>query len=652
MKKVYTILFLLLVWCTSPVFSQVFSVPYFDDFESGSPGWTVTNTGGAGWQLGTPNFGTTNSTYSGSNSWDTDLQSAYSNGFNGTLSSPPFHVAGLSGVKVSFWLNYNAEQYWDGLRLEYATDSLGIWNLVGSINAVGSMNWYNYPNLNSSAMPGWSGNSGGWVQSSIILPAFADPIVYFRFVFTSDASVIMDGFSIDDFSVEHVAMNSVTGTVYIDANSNNIIDPADFPAQNITMTSVPNGGYYYYPTNANGHYSFFAGSAVNTTVSPVLPPYSTAIPASITVNIAGTNQVSSGNDFLLTFQPGITDPQITIISTPVRPGFSHYKTLDLFNQGTTWVSGTVELTYDAAYTLVNTSVPYTVIGTNIIEFTYNALLPNEHRSIVIEFSTSPSLTVGQTTTASAVIFPVSGDVHPGNNYDSVTTTTVNSCDPNNKLADPEGDVLVQDVAAGTDLHYTVNFQNTGTASAVYVNIFDMIDENLDLSTFEITGTSHPLTSWNIGSNRQAQFSFVNINLPDSTTNELESHGFVSYRIRPFTSLVTGTQINNVAAIIFDFNQPIVTNIVSTTVIDPVGIQEVSTPVWLYPNPANGHISFQAADNFTHYRIVNALGQQVLENSIFQPGQLQTVPLSGMPSGMYLLVVSDAKSISKSSFMIE
>ncbi len=654
MKKIYMIIFVFILLYSTPAISQVFSIPYTDNFEAGSPGWINNSANGTCWELGAPNFGLTNTVNSGSNCWDINLNAAYSNSLEGTLVSPPIDINNAAGVKISFWQNRNCELNWDGFRLEYTDDTAGVWNIVGSVNAIGSINWYNITLLNSSALPAWSGNSNGWQQSSILLPAFSSPIVYFRFVFTSDASVVTDGASIDDFSVEAVAMNSITGTVYIDANYNSVIDAGDFPAQNITMNCVPNGGYYFYPTNANGNYTFFADSSVNTVVSPVLPPYSTAIPASHTINIAGTGQISSGNDFLLTFTPGIIDPEITLTTTPVRPGFVHYKTMDLYNVGTTFVSGTVELTYDASYTLVSASDPYTVIGTNVIEFSYNALMPMEHRSIHVAFQTSPSLPVGQSTGAAAVIYPIVGDANTANNVSTVETITVNSCDPNNKLVDPEGDVLIQDVAAGTDLHYTVNFQNTGTASATYVNIFDMLDENLDINSFELTATSHPLTSWNIGSNRQVQFSFSNINLPDSNTNELASHGFVSYKIRPLTSLVVGEQITNTASIIFDFNPAIATNSVTTTVVNPVGLQENTaiSAVYLYPNPASGQINFRAAENFNRYRILNAIGQQVIESTIDQPGQLQSVSLNSLPTGLYILVVSDNYSNVKTPFMIE
>ena len=55
------------------------------------------------------------------------------------------------------------------------------------------------------------------------------------------------------------------------------------------------------------------------------------------------------------------------------------------------------------------------------------------------------------------------------------------------------------------------------------------------------------------------WTFNNINLPDSATNDSLSKGYITYRIKPFSGLVTGDTILNNASIYFDFNPPIRTN---------------------------------------------------------------------------------------------
>jgi hypothetical protein len=59
--------------------------------------------------------------------------------------------------------------------------------------------------------------------------------------------------------------------------------------------------------------------------------------------------------------------------------------------------------------------------------------------------------------------------------------------------------------------------------------------------------------------------FKNIILPDSTTNEAESHGLFIYPIQPRKDLKGGERIENSVWITFDYEKPILTNIVVNTI---------------------------------------------------------------------------------------
>jgi len=83
-----------------------------------------------------------------------------------------------------------------------------------------------------------------------------------------------------------------------------------------------------------------------------------------------------------------------------------------------------------------------------------------------------------------------------------------------------------------------------------------------------------------------EFSFKNILLPDSTTNEPLSHGFVSYKINPKIGLTENTTIENTASIYFDFNPPIVTNTIQNVMVSELPkttfIIEPEQVVYVYP----------------------------------------------------------------------
>ncbi len=178
--------------------------PYCDDFDVAIDLWgDRTTVPGSLWELGTPAFGATTGAHSPPNSWDINLTTPYTNGAEAYLQSPEFSFLPTgAGATVEFWQNYNAEGGWDGTRLEWSTDSSN-WQVLGSVGCLDCVNWYTDAQLNSSQLPAWEGNSGGWIKSSIILDAQFNGLaqVWFRFVFTSDGSVITDGYSIDDFCI-------------------------------------------------------------------------------------------------------------------------------------------------------------------------------------------------------------------------------------------------------------------------------------------------------------------------------------------------------------------------------------------------------------------------------------------------------------------
>jgi hypothetical protein len=63
----------------------------------------------------------------------------------------------------------------------------------------------------------------------------------------------------------------------------------------------------------------------------------------------------------------------------------------------------------------------------------------------------------------------------------------------------------------------------------------------------------------INDGREMEWTFNNILLPDSTTNEIESHGFIKFTVNQIPNLAEGVILENTAAIYFDFNDPIITN---------------------------------------------------------------------------------------------
>ena len=140
-------------------------------------------------------------------------------------------------------------------------------------------------------------------------------------------------------------------------------------------------------------------------------------------------------------------------------------------------------------------------------------------------------------------------------------------DPNIKVAIPEGYGEQHFIAADQAIQYTIHFQNVGTDKARTVVIRDLLSDQLDLATFQPGPASHT-HEWIILPDRTLTITFPEINLPDSTSNEAESHGFFSYTIKPIEGILPYNSIENEAAIYFDFNPPIITNRTSHLIEKP------------------------------------------------------------------------------------
>jgi hypothetical protein len=191
--------------CISPYGLFTSTIPYYDNFD-GNVYWTQTDNGaGSIWELGSPSYGVTNSTHSAPNAWDINLSTAYTNSASAVLYTQNFDFSTVVSAKMKFWLNYYLEgttTFYDGMRIDYTIDSGNTWNVLGSMNDPQGVNWYVTNNITSSSKPGWGGNSGGWQHSEYSLDTLNGvPSVRFRFVFTTDGSGILDGISVDDFSI-------------------------------------------------------------------------------------------------------------------------------------------------------------------------------------------------------------------------------------------------------------------------------------------------------------------------------------------------------------------------------------------------------------------------------------------------------------------
>lgn len=234
--------------------------------------------------------------------------------------------------------------------------------------------------------------------------------------------------------------------------------------------------------------------------------------------------------------------------------------------------------------------------------------------------------------------PIGGDNNISNNVYQHCFNIVNSYDPNEKEVSPAG---LTDISQYW-LTYTIRFQNVGTASAIHVRVEDTLSANIDESSFQLLSYSHEPITQIVG--KKVKFSFPNINLADSTSNEPASHGFVQYKVRRKNNLAIGTLIRNTAYIYFDFNEPVVTNtttneiaIVST--VGPGG-SSPNSGFSVYPNPvASGqllNLNFgEGLLGVGTIQLFDISGRNVHSTSINAVNTTQQIFIPQLASGIYI-----------------
>ncbi len=125
----------------------------------------------------------------------------------------------------------------------------------------------------------------------------------------------------------------------------------------------------------------------------------------------------------------------------------------------------------------------------------------------------PTVSIGDVLTNSVSISSTTADLNSFNNSFSNAQTVVAAFDPNDKM-ESHGETILHSTFTENDyLYYTIRFENTGTDEARTVYINDILDEQLDETTFTMLSSGHSYVVSRIGN--QLNWTFENINLPVS-----------------------------------------------------------------------------------------------------------------------------------------
>ncbi|MBR9919973.1 MAG: hypothetical protein GYB31_03980 [Bacteroidetes bacterium] len=435
-----------------------------------------------------------------------------------------------------------------------------------------------------------------------------------------------------------LGLATATGLVFLDENANGQQDTGE-PGLPQHILRI-NGLNQYTITDPTGTFQVADGflDPVQIEAFPV-SPYAVMTPNPLQINTPlDTAKIA------VSFPGNEEDLSIDLTkSIPSRPGFQTQIFIQVHNRGAVVQDAIVSLTYDANMNYLSATPAPTSANGNTLSWEFNQLDLLSSELIEIDFLLPSDVPLGTLLEHNATVLPDANDETPSDNITTIEEIAVGSFDPNDKQVSQE--ILTPDeVSQEQALAYTIRFQNTGTFPAEFVRIEDTLDTNLDITSLRVLSSSHPY-ELSIDSARTIQFLFNDIQLPDSTSNEPESHGFIKYSIQAHPDTEIGTTIENTASIFFDFNEPVITNTVQTVVALPVSGKDVhwdiNNKLLAIPNPSAGTIQLQIEGdiqlNNALLFVYNSTGQLVWEDT-FKP----ELELGHLPAGTYRLLVLDLK----------
>ena len=323
--------------------------------------------------------------------------------------------------------------------------------------------------------------------------------------------------------------------------------------------------------------------------------------------------------------------------------------VELFNVGTLPTKGEIVISNVKNMTILSCDCDYQLEGDDIVIQTSSLdALQSQIYNFTVLYADETH--VGEAVTADVLYSStLNSDISSEGSFDDVILC---SYDPNDIAVTPMRlpNYLIEN---GERLVVKIRFENMGNYFANKVSIDQVLDNNLILSSIKVLESSHSFTVMTSRNDLESniKFLFEDIMLP-GTNDTIQSNreGFITYAIdiKPDRSL--GTLINHKADIIFDLNQPIITNTITNVIgivededekDEELDLEEIERNLILFPNPVESRIFIQNGESFVRYFISNSAQKYLMEGNMSK--SISTVDL--LP-GIYMITF-----INKNGFRI-
>ncbi len=365
--------------------------------------------------------------------------------------------------------------------------------------------------------------------------------------------------------------SQIRGHIYFDINIDSVQNQNEASSVNSVVQLLPFG--YNTLTDTGGNYVFYVNPGIMDTIKPKVPPDYASDPPFVPILLTAAQVDTANVDFRFYPTWYFSDVQV-FITQVIHPQPDHVSLYQVTvkNKGTRFENGLVNFMVDTAL-VYDSSMAAGVLINDTIRWAFSNLIPGTSLNYLV-FLHNNSLSNPQTHFQNKASVTIqNNDTVPVDNVATNADTIASEYQRNRKRAYPEN-FNSGNLAAGDRLDYLIQFQNTDTAAIANVTIVDTLSPYLDPSTLEIVAASF---DYNVQLNGQIlTVSFAGINLPDSLSEPVKSHGFFRFTVRPFSNVNLIGNITNVAWIFFDGKG------VSTSCGTGVCLKSVSISSSVYP----------------------------------------------------------------------
>ena len=439
----------------------------------------------------------------------------------------------------------------------------------------------------------------------------------------------------------------ISGTLFVDANNNCIIDSGESPVPFAIVTAYANGIYYYTCSDWSGNYTLAVPDSGTYYLQANIwdgfcESYVMCGDSNQTIFLSYLGDSSFNNNFAFSGSSGF-DLTLHPGWTSADPGFDKEYWVMPYNQSNYpyYGAATVTFIYDSNLIYLSSLSPLPTHDPVAHSLTWAVdSLPYPSWDWYNErfqnfFHVPDTLSLGYLLQSDFYITPTIGDCDSSNNHLHFSETVIGSHDPNEKSVVPANNISPDDSV----LTYTIHFQNTGTDSTWFITVQDTLSSYLDPSSVRNIASSAPYSNFTIQGRGVLTWTFDPFRLVDSLTNPRGSQGFVTFSVKKRAGLLLGTTIRNTGYVYFDYNDAVITNTVSDTLAIALSIPTIQANnginVTAFPNPFNNYTNFVVTGisgkyDFQLYDVTGRLSQSIasVEGSQFK------VTKGDLAAGMY------------------